>query len=302
MSPVADTETQSSVDASLLNHMVMDIDMVFAFVGENDLSPAFYTVAPGAPAPTPPQRNTSNQYLTVIYNNTPCMDGIVRDGSLYMKYTDAPNVNYYRDPGYKANMFNNGFYKVDGWSIRVPDGKFFTVTNNMQVGFDPSKTPLSWTIEGSLEFIHPTDPSKNMSWNGKLVKTLVNTEDHAVYNPSGAEMIHWSKAIVAYTGVVTGFTSADVPYKLEIDTYHPLTRDFTCYPDRVAGVLSTQPLKTWAEEFHPVKSGIATFTTDDKYPRQIYYGNEGNPELPAQCDNKGEVLIKGNTYAVDFKK
>jgi hypothetical protein len=58
----------------------------------------------------------------------------------------------------------------------------------------------------------------------------------------------------------------------------------------------------WKEEFHPFKDGVATFSTADKYPRQIYYGNEGTSDLAAQCDNSGVVLIKGISYPIDFKK
>jgi hypothetical protein len=48
--------------------------------------------------------------------------------------------------------------------------------------------------------------------------------------------------------------------------------------------------------------GIASFTVAELYPRQIYYGNEGEPGLPLQCDNTGEVLIKGISYRVNFMK
>jgi hypothetical protein len=39
-----------------------------------------------------------------------------------------------------------------------------------------------------------------------------------------------------------------------------------------------------------------------KYPRQIYFGNEGNATLSAQCDNSAEVLIKGISYRIDLMK
>ena len=77
----------------------------------------------------------------------------------------------------------------------------------------------------------------------------------------------------------------------------------------LGGISSTQPLKTWNSEFHPFKNGIVSFTVGSAYPRQIYYGNEvesqipaPEEQLPAQCDNKGIVLIKGISYRVDFMK
>jgi hypothetical protein len=86
-----------------------------------------------------------------------------------------------------------------------------------------------------------------------------------------------------------------------------LVRNFLCYPDKI-GTVSLTPsgnnfsLTPRFEEFHPFVSGIASFTTGDKYPRQIYFGNEGGTDLPAQCDNTGEVLIKGIVYRVNFRK
>jgi hypothetical protein len=305
VAPEPDTETQSSVDVSLLNHMVMDMDMLCAFVGENDLSPDFYGMQPGTSQTVTVTRDIAAKQLVVSYNNTSCIDGAKRDGSFFMVYTDAPNINYYRDYGYVATLTNNDdyVYKINDWTVKVPNGKAFKISNALSSPtFDPKKTPLSWIMEGSLQFIHQTDPSKNMIWEGKFTKTLVNSGDPAVYNPNGQEMIHWAKAVVAYTGKATGVTPGNEPYTFEIDSYHPLTRDFTCYPDKVSGVISVQPFRTWTEEFHPVKSGIASFTTDHKYTRQIYYGNEGDPGLLEQCDNSGEVLIKGNTYRVDFIK
>jgi hypothetical protein len=64
------------------------------------------------------------------------------------------------------------------------------------------------------------------------------------------------------------------------------------------------------QEFHPFISGIASFTVADKtgtaaYPRQIFYGNEGSPVDAVtgdQCDNTGEVYIKGISYRVDFRQ
>ena len=303
VAPEPDTEFESSIDASFANHVVTDIDMTCAFLAENDLTPDFYMPAPGT-ATVDIDRNPGTHQMSIAYNTTKCMDGTVRDGSIFMYFNvnSVPNQDYYRDYGFKASFVFQS-YKVNGWLIKIPDGESFAISNTIQApGYDPSVTPLTWTIEGSLQFIHPTDPSRNMTWKGKLTKTLSNSTDPAVFNPSHQEMIHWSKGVVEYRGNITGVTAGDVPYTLEINNVHPLLRDFQCYPDQVSGVTSVQPINTWKEEYHPVKSGIVSFVTDSKYPRQIYYGNEGNPELPSQCDNSGEVLIKGISYRIDFKR
>ena len=83
-----------------------------------------------------------------------------------------------------------------------------------------------------------------------------------------------------------------------------LIRDFSCAPDRVRGVkLDPQNnLEKLDLTHHPFVKGVAVFTIGDKYPRQIYFGNESNSGLAWQCDNVGEVMIKGIAYRVNFRK
>ncbi len=304
--PAADTELQSSVDVSFANFVVTDIDMICSFVGENDPSPDFYLPAPEEDgSKIQVIRDISADQLVVsYYNSARCIDGRVRNGSIFMYYSN-PNLNakYYREFEFYGRI-SLVDYKVDGWLIRNVGGTPCYVYNQLKSSaYDPSKTNITWLIDGSFEFIHPTDPSKNMIWTGKLTKTLANTSDPAVFNISKQQAIKWSKAIVEYRGQVTGVTSANVPYTFKITDVQPLVRDFGCRSDVVGGVTEAQPtFKTWNEEFHPFRTGIATFTTGDKYTRQIYYGNEGTQDLAPQCDNVGVVLIKGISYPVNFQK
>lgn len=302
--PVADTELQSSVDASLANFIITDIDMICSFGCENNLSPEFYRTAPGEdPSKMQVNRPPLTDLLAVSYNSARCKDGRVRDGSIYMFNTNTnPNARYYRNYEFKGRLDLQS-YKVDGWQVKITDGTQCYVYNQLPApNFNPAQTKLSWIIDGSFDFINIADASKNMTWKGQLTKTLINTNDPAVYNPSGQVAIDWTKAIVEYKGKASGVTSGNVPYKMTINEARPLTREFNCYPDIVGGVATIQPLSTWKEEFHPFKKGIVSFSTGDKYPREIYYGNEGNSDLVLQCDNSGEVLIKGNSYRVDFIK
>jgi hypothetical protein len=300
--PELDTEVQSSIDASFATFMVTDIDMICGFVGEGNLQPNFYVPAPGdhsnynAPVYNP-------VFTTIPYDKTLCMDGRVREGSIHMScQNDNPNALYYNNYEFKAAVMFSAF-KVDGWSIETKNNSPCYIYNRLSSAtYNPAQTNITWLIDGSFQFTHPTDPSKNMTWTGKLTKTLANTSDVNVFNPSRLIPVNWSLAKVEYRGTFSGVTSANVPYTFVINDEHPLIRDFTCYPDVVGGVVSVQPFKTWSEEFHPFKSGIVSFTTGDKYPRQIYFGNEGEPQLPLQCDNSGEVLIKGITYKIDFMK
>lgn len=90
-----------------------------------------------------------------------------------------------------------------------------------------------------------------------------------------------------------------------------MKRNFTCSPDMVGTITvsATSSLTASKNEYHPIIAGVATFTTGTAYPREIYYDNTGinygddtSPvALPAQCDNKATVQIKGIFYPIDLK-
>jgi hypothetical protein len=302
VAPPADKELQSAIDASFAHFVLTDIDMICSFMAEDDLTPDFYMPAPGEDiSKITVVRNPLTYQCVVGYNSVKCMDGKLRAGSIFLYNNNSnPNAKYYRNYEFKGKVVFQS-YMVDGWKIQQHPGDSLRIYNLLSSPvLNPSTTKLSWMIEGSLQFLHPTDPSRNMTWSGKIIKTLANTSDPLVYNAGGQQSINWSKAVVEYRGEVSGVTEGNREYTLQINDVKPMVRDFTCYPNAVSGIESVQPLKTWASEYHPFKSGIATFIPGNRYPRQVYYGNEGNPSLPAQCDNSGEILIKGNTYRVDF--
>jgi hypothetical protein len=306
MAPQLDEELQSSVDAAFASFAITDIDMACSFMLDNiDNNIVFYSTIPVEDASKLLINRApgDNQATVTYYNNAKCLDGKARNGTIFMTNTNSnPNAYYYRNYEFVAKIVLND-YRIDEWLIRNLNDKPCYIYNQLSSStYDPAKTNLSWLIDGSFEFINAKDPSKNMVWTGKLTKTLVNTSDKNVFNPSNQQAINWSKAIVSYAGEATGFTSVDLPFKISVNTITPLIRDFSCYPSVVGGIETVQPLKTWTEEFHPFTGGIATFTTEEKYPRQIYFGNEGDSQSANQCDNSGIIMIKGVSYAVDFKK
>lgn len=333
--PEVDTEVQTAIDVSYATYVITDIDMMCSFMGENTLLNHFFTPQPGTASGVTGSmtatRDTMNNSLTMSFNNTKCMDGRLRDGSVWMQYEDnwnqsVNNDNYYRDYKFTAEvqLLN---YKVDGWLVEVYDYKFPPYIYNTLVtdNYQTANTKLTWSIEGKFKLTHPIDTNRNMVWEGKLKKTLENTANKRVIDPSKQKSIVWDSAIVSYSGKVTGLVNKTEPFQYEITTHNPLIRDFRFDPNPKPGfenyprcqeVLTVIPtpttngnvvLKTVYDTHHPFIKGIASFTTnfdrvDQKYPRQIYYGNEGSPDLPAQCDAKGEVLIKGISYKVDFYK
>lgn len=326
--PEADTETETAVDAAWATYCVTDIDQICAFMGENQLLEHFYVpdAAVSTSGTITAVRDTNSKALIMGFNKTRCLDGKFREGSVFMYYKKDPisnpnaneNSRYYRDFGFVGRI-SLSEYKVDGWLITLYDGAAPAYVYNLlkSKDYDPKNTKLSWRIAGKFLFTHPTDPSRNIIWDGELIKTLENSTDKDIFPVSKELPINWIRrdlkpkkaAYLTYSGHVNGFTNATVPFKMTIDKNTPLVRDFNCSADPVLGAhvpAGTNTVVVRAEEHHPFIKGIASFTTGvndtEKYPRQIYFGNEGNPGLAQQCDNEGMILIRGISYKVDFRK
>lgn len=291
--PVADMELQSSVDASFANTIVTDIDMICGFLGENTY-PKFVAPAPGNSGSISIINNTiTPKSASITFNNTKCIDGKTRTGSIVMTYsfTDV-NSSYYRDYGFIGKITLNN-YVVDGWSVR--DSTVFIVKNEATSATpNPATTKLKWSLDGNFNIKNIADPTKKITWVGKLNKVLSNTAQLA---PNNLTAITWSLGVVQYDGAFSGFTSGNTPYTYTVGVDNPLIRNYTCSPDKVAGIVTTPSVAIVSSEFHPFISGVASFTTSAKEPRAIDYGTEGSP-----CDNSGTVTIKGISYKIDFMK
>jgi hypothetical protein len=329
--PVADTETQSAVDAAWATYVITDIDQICAFMGEDQFLSHFYIPAVAGQNNYELVRDTSGKQKALTWRNGPvlCLDGRQREGSIFMYYKKDPisnpdanaNSRYYRDFGFVGNLAFQD-YKVDGWQVNLfnPAARAYIYNKMTTDKYDPTTERLTWLIAGKFLITHPTDPSKNIVWDGRLYKVLTNSTDKDIFNPNKQVAINWvnfSKpaapkgAILNYYGVITGSTSATIPFSMTIDPLTPLVRDFLCTGDPISSVSAATSgtatvFTTNKEEHHPFISGIASFTTGAAsqkiYPRQIYFGNEGTPDQPVQCDNTGVVLIQGNSYPVNFRK
>jgi hypothetical protein len=318
VAPVPDTETQSAVYASYANFIACDIDQVSSFLGGDQGLNHFYIDYPGTATGVTGSitvtRDTTNvKRVSFSWNKTKCTDGVEREGTMSMFYNKAnlANADYIQKYGFSAEITPIA-YKVNGWLVELSDpANPIRLTCTVPAGSLTAGTNLTWKIVGKLKMTHPTDPNKNMVWETQgLSKTLVNSSNPKVYDPKKlAAAINWSLAIVNYTGKITGncpridsagvVTTPLAPFTMTINPSFPLTRDFTCFPIQVSGVVLTPSITVRTLEFHPFNLGATSFTVGTSYPRQIYYGNEGN-NLPYQCDNTGEVLLKGNSYRVNF--
>ncbi|WP_317897414.1 hypothetical protein [Aurantibacillus circumpalustris] len=328
VAPVPDTEVESSIYASFANYVASDIEMACSFMGENAYNTTFYSAYSASSGTVGIVRDTNGINLTVgtssvpvkhdqltyTWNETRCKDGRIRKGTIFMYVPIVPNQRYCRQRLFQGRISFDDF-KVDGWRVTLFDSLapaylYNTLASN---DYDPTKTKLTWRFAGKLKFTHPTNANLNMVWEGELFKTLENTSDPKVFEPKKQTAITWSLGVVSYYGNVSGKVpqidadgniTPNVDYKMEIKDGAKLVRDFLCSPDKVTGVTvsPTGSVTPIGDEHHPFKTGVASFTVGNNYPRQIYYGNEGDPKLDLQCDNTGEVLIKGNSYKVTFFK
>jgi hypothetical protein len=321
--PKPDTEVQSAIDATFALMCITDIDMICSYIAENQFYSNSYlnVIAPGNGTYTA-NRDTFGIYLIASWYKTACVDGKFREGSVFLRYNidktlfpnQTDNSRYMREKGF-AGKFTLTDYYVNGWKIENVAGIPAYVYNTLaSPDYDPAVTKLTWYMGGKFKFTktdnYPDIPDTTMTVEFKINKTLDNSTSKDVFNATKTNKntnIQWSKGVVHYDGelVQSSTTTNGEHFTMTISKETPLVRDWSCSPDKFNGVVATATPGVFipiAEQYHPFVKGVATFVTGDKYPRQIYYGNESDPSLPWQCDNTGIVLIKGNSYKVTFMK
>jgi len=317
VAPEPDTETTSALDAVWMLQSITDIDMIVSYLGENQFLTNSYIEVKEAGVPngsTTAQRDTTHgePQLVMSFNNTRCVDGILRDGSVFLYYGSSntnpnktANSKYIREYGFGGSFYLSQ-YLVDKWKIETDQGHEAVDYNTLPTDkYDITSTQMSWYVGGKFLFTPPNGSSSQpMICEVRLKKTLTNSTDKKVL-ASKASAITWSNAVISYTGTANGITSDGKAFTMTLTPERPLVRDWTCSPDKIGNVVQTPTpgvLAQRLEEYHPFVKGIATFIPEGKYPRQIYFGNEGDTTLSWQCDRVGEILIKGNSYKVDFRK
>jgi len=312
--PEPDTDTSGAIEAAWATFQITDIDMICGYLGENLLYNTIFNaeIAPGNGTVTP-IRDSAAKFLFLAFNQTKCIDGHFRDGTVSFKYEYVPgkfpfqtkSSKYYRDFGY-AGELTLSEYKVDGYKIRTVGGYPAVIYNKLEgADWNPKTENLKWFMDGYFDITDPVDTSKHMKIDVKLNKILTNTSDPKTFNPNKNSAITWTNAVCAYDGTVTGTHFNGTAFTMTISSQSPVYRDFTCFPESIGGVVATNTPGVFAtvkQEFHPFNKGIASYMPKGKYRQEIYFGNEGTPEQPEQCDNMGIVLIKGNSYQVNFRK
>jgi hypothetical protein len=278
------SDLQSSKDMVFAMNTLSDVEMLCAFIGENQMFPAFYGPAGPNAGSWAITRDTLSRYMLVAYNNALCKDGKTRDGTVAFDYSASnANAKYYRNYDFFCRvMFMN--YEVDGWKINTDSAGAYIRNNLSSANFNPSTTNLTWKFSGSVSLVKKTDPDRKITWNGAMTKVLANTSDPAVYSTARTQVIDWTKARVQYSGLIQG-TINGLNYKYQPDSVKIPLRDFAC----------SVPLSSpQGSSIHPFTAGMALFTISNYHPRNIDFGP------PQVCDNKGAVSFKGETYNVDF--
>jgi hypothetical protein len=321
--PAQDTETQSSVDATVATNMAFDIDMMVAQSSEYAYM-QFYQEMSAATNHTVTVNDLPASKMRYLYfNNALCLDGVVRNGTVVIDYTQcstgtvtAPGQEFIRNPNHKSVVtFINisvGKYRVKS-SASPNDSSIITIKNTTPAGYTRSVTPLSWNISGTLYLADTTDAGgskkADIYWNGNFNKTLTNSTSFSIH-PSATLPLKWItgvagiptsstqvssnhalnpnglNGIVKYDGSAKGFVSAG-NFQYNVVSTNPLYRDFGCSPDFYIN-----------PEQHPINKGKVSFAIGDKSTRMIYYGDQQDN---AYCDNSGIIYINSISYKVDMK-
>jgi len=280
-------DLQSSKDISEASMIISDLEMLCAFVGDKIFVPKFYRPL-NDPSAMVASMDTVAKYYSIAFNQAMCVDGKKRNGSVFVNYgLSSPNVRFYHDFGFVGRVLLTNF-EVNGWRVENLNSAPFTISNKVSpANYDPSVTNLSWEIMGQLKFTKVTDTTKKLTWNGKVIKTLINTNNPVVFNPNKNAAIQWPFAVVIYSGQANGITTSILPYSAKTDK--PLKRDFNCN--------FMPPNNPNVTELHPFINGSLIFNCSNFHPRTINFG----PDEPGLCDDQGVVSFSSESHDIVFE-
>lgn len=213
------------------------------------------------------KRDTIHKVDTVIFNNSVCFDGRMRNGMLIFDYSaSASGAMHYRNPGFKCSVKSNN-YIVEGKSIEIINK---TIENTTPSAFDAGSTNLTWKITGDIK-VHNANGVHEINYT--RFKTLLNTANPSVYHGQSTA-ITWSLARVGITGSASGTTAKGRSYTMNITKQ--LVRDF-------GGCV--------IENRHPFIEGTLEFTPGSRPTRTVDFGN-------GSCDLDATVSIKNKTFNI----
>ncbi len=310
VAPEADTEFQSSIDASYATAVVTEIDDICGYLGEGytTANASYFSNAGSSGSVVYSQPSASVVAISYIGTVT-CMDGKKRSGTVTLDYSASSAstaAKYYRDAGFVGKVLLSN-YVVDGWAVN--NSSTFTITNTTASGYPPASTPLTWKLAGNIYLTYASGTvtaADSITWKGSLAKTLTNSTNSLVLATSKLLPIKWTVststaspgAKCTYKGTIMGVVSKTKAYTLEVKEGDDnlLVRDFSCSPNKE---IITPTYSVLTSEWHPIIIGVSNFTiagaTD---ARVIEYGSA----TTIGCDNNANVTIKGISYPISLKK
>lgn len=271
-----DKETTSAADNNTAETTVNDIQGIGAQGSENGSLTTYKN-----PNQTSPIMQATCAVLTfspaaktfTVDFGTGCVgqDGKLRSGMLIYNYSASTgSATAFRHPGfaYSVSAVN---YVVDGYSVTINNK---TVQNTTAAGFNPTVTPLTWSISADVKIAKPASAGGGfITWVCNRTLKLLNTSDPMVYF-GVALPIDWKKAKLQVDGTASGSNASGDTYTANATA---LVRDFTCVPN------ASQPHR------HPFVSGIIKYKPGNKLERTIDFGN-------GTCDFAYTVEIGGTVY------
>ena len=303
----ADTENRTTINVTFVNRVVADFLLMAGQLGEDSPNP-FFSEVPGTTTSSSGTvttiRDNISKLLSVSFNQTKCMDGLYRNGTVAFNYSADPSAypnaaqgaNFFREFGFACKI-TLAEYRVGDYLVTIADAsKPPILYNTLQTSqYNPETTKLSWILKGKFIFTHLTDPSKNMTWDGELTNTLDNTNDPGVFITDKNNTINWPKTKLSYKGSASGKASASDSYTFTIDATHPLKRDFVC------SLPIIYPLaQTVKSEFHPMLDGLVFINVSGSTKlRNVFYSNVDFSL--AACNSSGLISIDGLIFPIDFR-
>lgn len=289
----ADTEIVSALDVAFASGVANDFMLMAGFFADNNYKHFFKNV-PGTVQnlndTMSVKRNEVARQITVIFKQTKCLDGKLRDGVLVLDFNYDPQAmpaqgagsRFFREAGFGCKLTLTNF-KTGEWLISTEGNQPATLLNTVSsAAFDPTKENLTWKLKGHFRFVLASNPNVTLTWNGELVKSLDNTASPAAFAPTKTQPVNWVSAKTSYTVSATGTLNNASTYTLSTEPTKPLRRDFQC---ALPIAFTPTPPKP---EFHPIVDGILTLRlSTTNYLRNIVYGTLEESQAP--CNNQGLI-------------
>lgn len=248
-----------------------------------------------------------NEFFTVTFNNTVGKDGHIRNGVLKFDYspTSVAAVDHYRQAQFKCNVTATG-YSVDDYTVVINS---MSINNTNPVGFPsvaphlPANENLTWDQTSNVSIMKLSGTTTlTTTFNGKITKTLKNTNNTSIPMPTGmitytvfpapyTTALYLNKQWCEYTGNGTGVLSNGTVYTYDITS--PLTRNFVSSPEP----FMSNGGYIMSPERHPFLTGTAVMHPTGRHERYIDFGTSGD-----LVDYNAKITIEGISYNTDFRQ